>query len=253
MPAMLIVFARAAVLGLALLAAGCGATGTSRISDELMTTSALAQDKKGVALIKLGAADPSCAVLAAGIGVRDSDTFRLAHTARIVPKTGEATVAELALDPGEYHVVSYVCMRPNGAHLTLSEPMGGDRFKKSYASFAVQSGEVVNVGVLRLVPLGASQGAFSRVLLVGVVATDWPMSELESFKQQRPALYAQMKTRLMLVPKIVPPTVEQVAAKCAEMKKLQAEGKIQNLPIICTAPLGRPPAPKGIAKGEVRA
>jgi hypothetical protein len=69
---MLTAFARTVVLGLALLAAGCAATGTSRVSDELMTTSALAQDRKGVALIKRGAADPSCAVLAAGIGVRAS-------------------------------------------------------------------------------------------------------------------------------------------------------------------------------------
>ena len=93
----------------------------------------------------------------------------------------------------------------------------------------------------------ASRGS----MLVGVVATDWPVSELENFKQQRPALYAQMKTRLMTVPKMVPPTVEQINARCAEMKKLQAEGKIQNLPSICTAPLVRPPNPKG--KAEVRA
>src|SRR5262245_47064157 len=122
MPAMSIAFARAVVLvGLAFLAAGCAATGTSRVSDELMSTSALAQDKKAVALIKLGAADPSCTVLAAGIGVRDSEAFTLVHTARIVQKSGEATVAELALEPGEYHVVSYFCTRPNGAHLVLSE------------------------------------------------------------------------------------------------------------------------------------
>jgi hypothetical protein len=250
---MLSALGRAAVLGLVLLIAGCAATGTSRVSDELVSTAALAQDKKAVALIKLGAADPQCTVLTAGIGVRENDAFRLLHTARIVQKAGEATVAELALDPGEYHVVSYLCMRPNGAHLVLSEPMGGGQFRKSYANFAVQSGEVINVGFLRLVPLGATQAAFSRVVLVGVVATDWPVPELERFKQQRPALYAQMKTRLMTVPKIVPPTVEQIAAKCAEIKKLQAEGKIQNLPSICTAPLGRPPTPKGIAKGEVRA
>jgi hypothetical protein len=252
MPAMLAAFARVVVIGFALFAAGCAATGTSRVSDELMTTSALAQDKKAVALIKLGAADPACTALVAGIGARDNEAFKLVHTARIVQKSGEATVAELALEPGEYHVVSYLCTRPNGAHLMLAEPLGGGRFKKSYANFTLQAGEVINVGFLRLVPLGATQATFSRVLLVGVVATDWPMPELENFKQQRPALYAQMKTRLMTVPKIVPPTAEQIATRCAEMKKLQAEGKIQNLPSICTAP-ARPPNPKGIAKGEVRA
>ena len=250
---MLIALGRVAVVGLALLGTGCAATGTSRVSDELASTATLTQDKKAVALIKLGAADPQCSVLTAGIGVRENDTFRQLHTARIVQKAGKSTVAELALEPGEYHVVSYLCMRPNGGHLMLSEPMGGGQFRKSYANFAVQPGEVVNVGFLRLVPLGASQAAFSRVVLVGVVATDWPVPELERFKQQRPALYAQMKTRLMTVPKITPPTPEKVAARCAEMKKLQGEGKIRNLPSICTAPAGRTPDPKGIAKGQVRA
>jgi hypothetical protein len=242
----------AAMVGLVSLVAGCSAaTGTSRISDELMSTSALAQDKKAVALIKLGAADPACTALVAGIGVRDADAFKIVHTARIVQKSGEATVAEVALEPGEYHVVSYLCARPNGAHLVLAEPMGGGRYRKSYANFALQQGEVINIGFLRLVPLGATQAGFSQVMLVGVVATDWPVSELETFKQQRPALYSQMKTRLMTVPKIVPPTVDQINARCAEMKKLQAEGKIQNLPSICTVPL-RPPTPnKG--KAEVRA
>jgi len=52
----------------------------------------------------------------------------------------------------------------------------------------LQSGEVINVGFLRLVPLGATQAAFSRVVLVGVVCDRLAVPELERFKQQRPAL-----------------------------------------------------------------
>jgi hypothetical protein len=47
-----------------------------------------------------------------------------------------------------------------------------------------------------------------------------------------------MRTRLMTVPKVEPPTVAQlqaqVQAQCAEMRRLKAEGKLQNLPTLCT-------------------
>ena len=41
-----------------------------------------------------------------------------------------------------------------------------------------------------------------------------PISELERFKQQRPGLYSQMRTRLMTVPKIEPPSAQQIQARC---------------------------------------
>jgi hypothetical protein len=49
-----------------------------------------------------------------------------------------------------------------------------------------------------------------------------------------------MKTRLMTVHKVEPPTAQQVQARCAEMKRLQVEGKLQNLPALCSAPLSPP-------------
>ena len=43
-----------------------------------------------------------------------------------------------------------------------------------------------------------------------------------------------MKTRLMTVHRVEPPTVAAGAgAACAEMRRLQAEGKLQELPPIC--------------------
>jgi hypothetical protein len=214
----------------AALAAACG--GTSRVGDQLTATS-LSQSRKAVALIKLGAADPLCTVLSAGIGIKEGSDFKLVQTARIERNDGVA-VAELEMGAGEYHVVSYSCIRRGGSVL-LAEPAGGGLYRKSYATFALSPGEILNVGYLHLVPMSATPiSATSQVLHVRLVVTDWPVTELDRFKQQRPNLYGQMKTRLMTVHKIEPPTVEQIKARCGEMKKLQAEGKLQNLPLLCT-------------------
>src|SRR5262245_6034964 len=116
---------RCAVLVIAALTAACG--GTSRVGDELTATS-LSQSRKAVALIKLGAADPLCTVLSAGIGTREGNDYRLVQTARIQSNDGVA-VAELELGSGEYHIVSYSCIRRGGSVL-LAEPAGGGLYKK---------------------------------------------------------------------------------------------------------------------------
>jgi hypothetical protein len=241
-----------AVLVLALFAAAC--SGTTRVGDDL-SVSSLGEAKKGVALIKLGAADPLCNVLTAGIGVKDGQTFRLVCNARIERKADETAVAELELDTGEYHVVSYTCSRP-GSHVLLAQPAGNGVYKRSYASFALAPGEVVNVGYLQLAHTRTTQIASTKLLHLRIAVTDWPLSELERFKQQRPKLYAQMQTRLMAVHKVEPPTPEQVQAACAEMKRLQADGKLQNLPSVCSPVQGGPGAPlqkpSGPAKKEIR-
>jgi hypothetical protein len=197
-----------------------------------------------VALIKLGAADPMCTTLAALIGVREGNTYRSVQFARIVRKAGETAVAELELGAGEYHVVSYSCAKRGGIAL-LAEPLGGGRFRKSYASFTLAPGEVLNVGYLQLVPTASAQVANDyRVLHVRLAVTDWPLAELDRFKRQRPHLYAQMKTRLMKVHRAQPPSMQQVQAACTEMRRLQAAGKIQDLPLICS-PGSRGSPPRG--------
>src|SRR5262245_23815702 len=193
---MLPAWIRFAVLALAALATGC-ASGTSRVGDDLTATS-LSQAKKAVALIKLGAADPLCTVLAAGIGVREGESFKLLQTARIVRKADETAVAELELGTGEYHVVSYACTRARGGAVLLAQPAGSGIYKRSYASFNIAPGEILNVGYLQLVPTGQTPvAANASILHVRLAVTDWPLAELERFKKQRPGLYGQMKTRLM--------------------------------------------------------
>ena len=227
-------------MAFAALVSACG--GTSRVGDELTATS-LSQSRKAVALIKLGAADPMCSALQAGIGVRQGDHYKIVETARIQRSAKDTLVAELELGAGEYHVVSYTCNRPRGA-IHLADSLGGGVFRKSYASFSLAPGEILNVGYLQLVPMASTQVAYTRVLAVRLAVTDWPLAELERFKRQRPGLYGQMKTRLMTVPRVDPPTMQQVQARCAELRRLQAEGKLQNLPPMCNLPRGTPPARK---------
>src|SRR5262245_40558424 len=99
---------RCGLVVLAVAMAGC--SGTSRVGDDL-TSASLSQSRRAVALIKLGAADPACNTLVAGIGVREGGSFRHLQAARIVRKAGETAVAEVELGPGEYHVVSYSCTK----------------------------------------------------------------------------------------------------------------------------------------------
>src|SRR5262245_58501329 len=168
---------RYAVVACTALTAACA--GTSRVGDEL-TSGSIGQTKTAVALIKLGAADPRGTVLKADIGVREGREYRVVQTARIVHQAGETGVAELELGSGEDHLVSYSCTRQGGA-AQLAEPAGNGRFRKSYASFTLAPGEIVNVGYLQLMPLGKTRLADMPVLAVELAVTDWPLAELERF------------------------------------------------------------------------
>ena len=123
-------------------------------------------------------------------------------------------------------------------------------------SFRAEPGEILNVGFLRLVPVGATRLVSASIVHVQLAVTDWPLPEIERFKQQRPKLYGQMKTRLMTVARVEPPTMAQVQAACAEMKRLQSEGKVQNLPPPAPCRRGTPPrydglAPRGSQPGDM--
>ena len=65
-------FASSAIVA-GLLLAGC--TQTSRVDDNLSTAS-LSQSKKAVAVMRVGAASPSCVNVAVLLGVREGDGYR---------------------------------------------------------------------------------------------------------------------------------------------------------------------------------
>jgi hypothetical protein len=218
---------------------GCAAT--SQVN-EAVTTAILAKEKKSVALMIIGA-EAGCKVVHAILGVAQKDGYRpveVAFTRSSSP--AESRVAEVELDPGEYHVVGYECSIGKHVH-QLGYPKGGffvNRFHRSYATFNIEAGEILNVGHVRVVPIGLSNG-------VDVAVHDWAPADLEKFRLQRPNLFAQMKTRLMVANKPPPMTAEQHRATCDRFRALQVDGKGQALPKACTE-LGGGPVPSNVAK-----
>ncbi len=221
---------------------------TSQVS-EAISTGALKEQRKAVVIMKIDAVSQVCLNASVVLGQRDGVGFKATETLRVAgPRVpNRSNVAEAELTPGEYHVVAYSChVGPRVATMARFE---GGKYQSSYASFAVGAGEIVNVGHLKLRPLTLSHAVGNvRVTnnVVQVVVTDWAMSDLDGFKQERPALYKQMVTRLAAVTKVEPMTAAERQQLCERAKGLQAEGKVQNLPPICTAPAGdQPPMSSG--------
>jgi hypothetical protein len=224
-----------------MLLAGC--TQTSRVDDNLSTAS-LSQTKKAVAVMRVGAASPSCINVAVLLGVREGDGYRRHQgiTVMNVRSITEPAVAEVELDPGEYHVLAYRCQSKQGIK-QVDDNAGGQLYRTSYASFTLQSGEIVNVGYLRLVAWRHGHNAFGRPVEMDIEITDWPLAELDRFKAKRPNIYAQMTTRLM---KAMPS--EPGPQECARLKALLAEGKVQQLPPACQPPATAARKPSAVAK-----
>lgn len=214
-----------------------GCAQTSRIDESALTTQA--QSRKAVAVMRVGAASPSCINVEALLGVREGSGFRRHTPLRVanVRSVTEPAVAEVELEPGEYHVIAYACMTARG-HKVLADPAGADiasdgsrLYATSYASFRLEPGEVVNVGYLHVGASHVGRSAFGRPLRIDLDVTDWPLAELERYKARRPELYARMRTRLMTVD--LGRSAPSSAADCARLKALRTEGKIQSLPAAC--------------------
>jgi hypothetical protein len=212
--------------------AGC--TQTSRVDDNL-STAALTQTKKAVAVMRVGAASPSCINVAVLLGVREGEGYRRHQgvTVANVRSITEPAVAEVELDPGEYHVLAYRCQTTSGIK-TVDDNAGGQLYRTSFASFTLQAGEIVNVGYLRLVAWRQGRNTFGRPVEMDIEITDWPLAELDRFKAKRPHIYAQMTTRLMKPMPLEP--AEPGPQECARLEALRAEGKVQRLPPACQQP-----------------
>ena len=226
------------------LAAGC--TQTSRVDDSVSTGS-LTETKKAVAVMRVGAASPDCINVAVLLGVREGEGFRRRQglTVMNVRSLTEPAVAEVELDPGEYHVLAYRCQTAKSIK-TVDDNAGGQLYRTSFASFTLQPGEIVNVGYLHLVAWRHGRNTFGRPVEMDIEVSDWPLAELERFKAKRPQNYAQMKTRLMTVTSRQqgPPTGQG----CDRLNALKAEGKVQQLPPECVAPAASKRAPAAVAK-----
>ena len=146
----------------------------------------------------------------------------------------EAPVGEVELEPGEYHVVAYSCVDKKGP--TVVDDKAGTAsqlYRTSYAHFSIAAGEIVNVGFLHVNASHDGKSLFGRAVKTDVEVTEWPLAEIERFKLKRPALAAQMKTRLMTVG-ADPQTADQKTATCARWRQAKTEGLAQSVPKECT-------------------
>src|SRR5262245_28375709 len=121
-----------------MLAAGC--TQTTQV-DGNVSTASLTQIKKAVAVMRVGAAAATCINVAVLLGVREGDGFRRQQglTVMNVRSLTEPAVAEVELDPGEYHVLAYRCQTAKAVK-TLSDGADAGTYRTSYASFILYPG-----------------------------------------------------------------------------------------------------------------
>jgi hypothetical protein len=231
------------VLGSHMLA---GCMQTSQVPDNVSTT-ALAQKRKAVALMRVGSASPACNHVAVLLGTRDGEGYRRGQVIKVANERSlsEVAVAEVELEPGEHHVIGYACNNERGTK-TVMDKADAQTYRTSYAVFTVKPGEVVNVGYLHFGASHMGRSAFGRPLRIDVSVTDWPLNEIDRFKARRPALFAQMTTRLMTVTDRGPqsPTGDD----CQRMRELLASGKMQTLPASCAATkpaVANPQKPRG--------
>ena len=112
----------------------------------------LASRQKSVAIMKIGTLGVQCAVADAVIGTRDGDRYKPVRVLRIVGAANPLLpqAAEAELDPGEYHIIGYSCFAGAASQVVAGVDQG--KFYRSYATFTLAAGEMVNIGHLRLVP-----------------------------------------------------------------------------------------------------
>lgn len=217
----------------ALVAGAC--VQTSKVDDSL-TPGQLAAARKGVALMRLGSASPNCLHVAVLLGLREGEGYRRHKpiTVANVRSLTESPVAEVELDPGEYHIVGYSCINQKGPAV-VADPANGQLYRTSYARFTLAPGEIVNVGYFHFGASREGRSLFGRPVRADVEIGDWPLEEIERFRKLRPVIYAQMTTRLMTLD-AGPPSAADQQRTCDTWRKLQAEGKAAGLPPACGGP-----------------
>lgn len=190
---------------------------------------------KAIALMRVGTASPSCNHVGVLLGTREGNAYRRGQHLAVanVRSIVDAPVAEAELPAGEYHVVAYSCVGDKGPAVVTDKAAELGLYRTSYAHFTLAPGEVVNVGYLNFGAFRTGRNAFGRPLHLDVSVTDWPLPEIERFKQRRPELFAAMTTRLMVVTDTPDEVAAKAASECTKLRELKAAGKVATLPPGC--------------------
>ena len=235
----------------ALVLGGCG--GTSTVSDEL-TTSSLANEKSGVAILKASIIGQGCPGGTLTIGRKAGDAYEAVTS--VQTGTGAFTsgldVMQVTLPPGDYHVINIACAVTDG-RITTTVQVGkkegggllgiGSQFKKSLATFQLGTGEIVNLGYLQIVT-----GLYGTV---AIAVSDLPAESAARLKKEKPNLANQMTTRLMVVTQS-PRTPAETKQFCDQLALLNAQvpAFARPLPAECTATAAAPAVAPAVAAGK---
>ncbi len=221
-----------AVMAVAVIAGLGGCSQTTRVGEA--TPNGLTKSQKAVAVMRLGAASQTCQNVGVWLGVREGIGFRPVKPVAVINhrSLADVPVAEVELHPGEYHVISYACGTGSNVKQVADTAPGG-LTRSSYASFTLAAGEIVNVGSFEFHASRVGTNAFGRPFRTTVKVTDWPLAELDRYKEKRPQIYAQMKTRLMTATSVGQEDPDD--DECARFAQLKADGKVQNIPVACAA------------------
>lgn len=233
-----VVRAGAVTLAFALALAATGCAKTTRIDDEDFSLRRLKQENRGIALMRVGAANYKCVNVGVLIGVPFGEAYRRAKVIGVVNvrSIASAPVAEVELDAGEYHVIGYSCTNDKGGRVVTNDTgAGSSLFRTSYARFTVGRGEVVNVGYLHFHAQGHGDSSFGRPIKTEVEVSDWPLDEIARFERQRPHLYAALITRHMETGE-PPVSSAEHAGVCETWRTLRQSGKAATIPLACTKP-----------------
>lgn len=200
-----------------------------RSADELKASG------KAIALMRVAAASPNCNHVGVLLGTREGDAYRRGQHMAVanVRSVADSPVAEVELPAGEHHVIAYSCVGDKGPSVVTDKAAEDGLYRTSYARFTVEAGEVVNVGYLNFGAARHGHNAFGRPVRVDVSVTDWPLPDIERFKQKRPELFASMQTRLMTVSDSPDAVAAKSATDCAKARELKAAGKIAKIPAGC--------------------
>lgn len=204
---------------------------TSRV-DPGITPAALKSSGKAVAILRIGSASSVCINVAVLFGTREGEGYRRGQSINVanVNSILEPAVAEVEMDAGEHHIIGYACAKAHGVSI-VAHKTDGQIYGTSLASFRLEPGEIVNLGYLQINVSRYGRNAIGRPIDTRVGVVDWPLAELERYKQKRPEIYAKMTTRLLTITDDGPhaPT----AGECTTLKAMQAQGKVQTLPPSC--------------------
>ncbi len=204
---------------------------TSRVEDTV-SPQKLAASKKAVAVMRLGTSAATCLHIRLLLGTREGDGYRREQVVTVtqIKSTTQSQVAEVELDPGEHHVIGFSCVAEQGQTFVNDATGEYGLSRTSYARFTLAAGEIVNVGYLHF-NAQVTKSVFGKGARPVVEITDWPLPEIERFKQLRPTVYAQMTTRLMVLGD--PASPQDQHNDCETYRRLKAEGKVGNVPAAC--------------------